>query len=198
MTTPSRLSITPLPERLEGLAELAFDLRWSWNHAADSLWEHIDADLWNRTGNPWLLLQTVPRSRINALAADADFRSLIDAYVTEYRQAMGAPAWFSVAYPRSLLTVAYFSMEYGLGEALPIYSGGLGVLAGDYLKAASDVGLPLVGFGLLKFGKCKRPKLKIYFPVHNKSLREEFHHQLYLTFDLLDGSPLRISSIIGH
>ncbi len=149
MTSPGWDLLPALPERLAGLAELALDLRWSWNHAADSLWEHIDADLWNITGNPWLLLQTVHHSRINSLAADADFRTLVDAYVTEYRQAMAAPAWFNQAHPGSPLTVAYFSLEYGLGEALPFYSGGLGILAGDYLKTASDLGVPATGVGLL-------------------------------------------------
>lgn len=79
---------------------------------------------------------------MNSLAADTDFRTLVDAYVANYRQAMAAPTWFNQAYPRSPLTVAYFSMEYGLGEALPIFSGDLGILAGDYLKTASDMGVP--------------------------------------------------------
>ena len=138
-----------LPEGLEGLTELALDLRWSWNHAADTLWKQADSDLWNMTGNPWLILQTMSGKRLQALSKDAGFRKLVDASLSEHRQAMEATTWFEQAYSKEPFTIAYFSMEYGLSEALPIYSGGLGILAGDYLKTASDLGVPIVGIGLL-------------------------------------------------
>src|SRR5512136_3097787 len=97
--------LPPLPQGLEGLAELALDLRWSWNHAADRLWEYIDSDLWNATGSPWLILQTVATRRMKALAVDADFRKLIDAYMMEHQKALGAPTWFEQAYSQMSLNI---------------------------------------------------------------------------------------------
>ena len=141
--------IPPLPEGLEGLAEMGLDLRWSWSHATDALWERIDPEIWAATHNPWLILQTVAADKLEALAADPTFQKPVDEAMAAYQEAKTAPAWFQQAHPGSSLTAAYFSMEFGLSEALPIYSGGLGVLAGDYLKTASDLGVPLVGLGLL-------------------------------------------------
>ena len=148
-TAPANYFLPPMPEGLEGLTELALNLRWSWSHTADPLWEYIDPDMWNLTGNPWLILQTVSRTRLEALKSDARFRELMDKYVTAHREFLQTIRWFQQAYPLSPVTVAYFSMEYGLGEALPIYSGGLGILAGDYLKTASDLGVAAAGIGLL-------------------------------------------------
>jgi starch phosphorylase len=146
---PSSYFLPSMPEGLEGLIDLALDLRWSWNHAADELWRRIAPELWDRTGNPWLILQTVATSRLQNLAADTGFRKLLDASMSRHEEALKAPAWFQQAYSREPFSIAYFSMEYGLGEALPIYSGGLGILAGDYLKTASDLGVPVTGIGLL-------------------------------------------------
>jgi starch phosphorylase len=138
-----------MPEGLEGLIDLALDLRWSWNHAADKLWRKIAPELWDRTGNPWLILQTVASSRLETLGSDASFRKLVDVSIAEHREALDVPGWFQQAYYEEPFSIAYFSMEYGLSEALPIYSGGLGILAGDYLKTSSDLGIPVVGVGLL-------------------------------------------------
>jgi len=138
-----------MPRGLEGLIDLALDLRWSWNHAADDLWHKIDPDLWNKTGNPWLILQNIAADRLRDLAVDEELRKLIKSSVAEYREALQAPTWFQQAYANEPFSIAYFSMEYGLSEALPIYSGGLGILAGDYLKTASDLGVPVAGVGLL-------------------------------------------------
>jgi starch phosphorylase len=138
-----------MPEGIEGLIDLALDLRWSWNHAADELWRKISPDLWDRTGNPWLILQTVATSRLQDLATDAGFRKLLDISIADHKEALEAPAWFQQAHSEEPFSIAYFSMEYGLSEALPIYSGGLGILAGDYLKTASDLGVPVTGVGLL-------------------------------------------------
>src|SRR5262249_4278357 len=132
------------------LAELALDARWSWMHSADELWKQLDADLWEATRNPWLVLQTVSENRIRTLAADPEFRRLGQSLVGAHRVALESPAWFQKAHPDTLLTgVAYFSMEFLLSEALPIYSGGLGNVAGDQLKAANDLGVPVSGIGLL-------------------------------------------------
>jgi starch phosphorylase len=142
-----------LPTEIKGfdsLAELALDMRWSWNHAADEVWGELDPALWDLTHNPWGVLQTVSRDRMERVLVDPGFRKKVGDLLQAKRQTREAPAWFQQTYPQSPLTcVAYFSMEFMLSEALPIYSGGLGNVAGDQLKAASDLGVPVVGVGLL-------------------------------------------------
>jgi starch phosphorylase len=149
MPIPANYFLPSMPEGLDGLDELLLDLRWSWNHEADRLWKQIAPELWARTGNPWLILQNVSTARLNVLAADPIFRKMLSDYVASYREAMEKPSWFQQAHAESPLAVAYFSMEFGLSEALPLYSGGLGILAGDYMKTASDLGVTAVGIGLL-------------------------------------------------
>ncbi len=137
-------------EGYESLAALALDLRSSWNHATDQVWRQLDPALWEVTHNPWVVLQTVSREKLQRVLADREFCKCIDDLVRARRSAAQAPAWFQQTHPRSGLScVAYFSMEFMLSEALPIYSGGLGNVAGDQLKAASDLGVPVVGVGLL-------------------------------------------------
>jgi starch phosphorylase len=142
-----------LPTEIEGfdsLAELALDMRWSWNHSTDEVWRQLDPELWEITHNPWVVLQTVSRDQIERVLADPVFRKNVDDRVQTRRQAVEAPAWFQQNHSQGSLTcAAYFSMEFMLSEALPIYSGGLGNVAGDQLKAASDLGVPVVGVGLL-------------------------------------------------
>jgi glycogen phosphorylase len=147
-------SIRDLPptgrEGFEELAELALDMRWCWNHAADHLWKQLDSDSWALTHNPWVVLQGVAPERIGQLMAEAAFRDSVQQLLQARRVAEQAPAWFQKNHPDSPLTgVAYFSMEFMLAEGLPIYSGGLGNVAGDQLKAAGDLGVPVVGVGLL-------------------------------------------------
>ncbi len=137
-------------EGFDSLAELALNMRSSWNHATDQVWRQLDPVLWELTQNPWVVLQTVSREKLQLDLADPAFRKNVDDLVQVRRHAAEAPAWFQQTYPQSPLScVAYFSMEFMLSEALPIYSGGLGNVAGDQLKAASDLGVPVVGVGLL-------------------------------------------------
>jgi glycogen phosphorylase len=142
-----------LPAEIEGfdsLAELALDMRWSWNHGTDEVWRQLDPELWAITHNPWVVLQTVSRDRIERVLSDSTFRKRVDELVEIRRQEAEAPAWFQQNHGSAPLTcAAYFSMEFMLSEALPIYSGGLGNVAGDQLKAASDLGVPVAGVGLL-------------------------------------------------
>jgi starch phosphorylase len=144
---------TFLPVEVEGfepLAELALNLRWSWNDSADEVWRGLDPVLWDLTHNPWVVLQTVSRDRLQRIAADPAFRGKVDTLLKNMRHQEESPAWFQEAHGDAPLTcIAYFSMEFMLSEALPIYSGGLGNVAGDQLKAASDLGVPVVGVGLL-------------------------------------------------
>jgi starch phosphorylase len=137
-------------EGFDSLAELALDLRWSWNHATDKVWRQLDPASWELTHNPWVVLQTVAKDKLQRVLADPAFRSQVDALVQSKKKMTATPAWFQQNHPQSpLKCVAYFSMEFMLSEALPIYSGGLGNVAGDQLKAASDLGVPVVGVGLL-------------------------------------------------
>jgi glycogen phosphorylase len=141
-----------LPERLQALEDLAYNLRWSWDHDTINLFRRLDGTAWDESGhNPVLMLGTVSQDRLQEAAHDDSFVAHTDAvaaalhdYVankrTWYQEQYGAP---------SDQLVAYFSMEFGLTETLPIYSGGLGILAGDHLKSASELGVPMVGVGLL-------------------------------------------------
>ena len=134
----------------DALTDLALDLRWSFNHSADQLWEQLDPELWELTHNPWVLLQTVSREKLQTVTSDPEFQKLLADLHREKILAEASEAWFQKAHPRSgVSTIAYFSMEFMLSEALPIYSGGLGNVAGDQLKAASNLGVPVVGIGLL-------------------------------------------------
>jgi glycogen phosphorylase len=135
---------------LASLTELALDLHWSWNHATDKVWRLLDPVLWELTHNPLVLLQTVSHNRISEVLADPLVREVVEELIQDRQQSSLAPAWFQKIHPNApLTTVAYFSMEFMLSEALPIYSGGLGNVAGDHLKAASDLGVPVVGIGIL-------------------------------------------------
>ncbi|AEI99941.1 alpha-glucan phosphorylase [Nitrosomonas sp. Is79A3] len=142
-----------LPTDIKGfdsLSELALDMRSSWNHASDQIWRQLDPVLWELTHNPWVVLQTVSREKLQHFLQDTVFLKNVIELVQIRRDTAEAPAWFQQAYPQSPLScIAYFSMEFMLSEALPIYSGGLGNVAGDQLKAASDLGVPVIGVGLL-------------------------------------------------
>jgi starch phosphorylase len=147
MPPPDAMS-RPLPEPLARLSALALDLHWSWNHAGDSVWKRLDETLWDRTQNPWLLLQHVPFERLERLARDETFLRDLQALEDSRARYRATPPWRPLR-TTNLPRVAYFSMEFGLHEALPLYAGGLGVLAGDYLKTVSDLDVPVVGVGIL-------------------------------------------------
>ena len=139
-----------LPDSLTGLLPLALDLRWSWHHGSDELWRSLDADTWEATRNAWLVLNSVSAETLEKLAEDPDFQRLFQEQVKYHQAFLAAPTWYSETCPTSLEQgIAYFCMEFGVSESLPLYSGGLGVLAGDYLKAASDLGVPVTAVGLL-------------------------------------------------
>ncbi len=142
---------TVLPEQLAPLDELAHNLRWSWHAPTRDLFEAIDPERWAAVGgDPVALLGALDPARLEALAADGTFVGRVRAAVDDLRTYLTAPRWYQQqpadGLPRS---VAYFSPEFGITSVLPQYSGGLGILAGDHLKSASDLGVPLVGVGLL-------------------------------------------------
>ncbi len=139
-----------VPEGLEELPELALDLLIGGRPGPSAGWSQLDPDLWHATHNPWLLLQIVPRTILEQVARDPERLRRIQEAMRAYQAELAAPGWFQRTHAREDLgAVAYLSLEFGLSDALPIYSGGLGNVAGDQLKSASDLGVPVVGVGLL-------------------------------------------------
>ena len=141
-----------MPERIEGLAEVATNVSWSWKHDARRVFNHLDESLWHLTRhNPIAILRRVDPGRLSDCARDPRFLEEYDRMMAEYtREQSWTDTWFSREVPDLTRDrpVAYFCAEFGLHNSVPIYSGGLGVLAGDHCKAASDLGVPLVGVGL--------------------------------------------------
>ena len=147
-------SIIPqLPEPLKPLRKLAYNLRWAWKHDMIELFFRLDSDLWEQTNhNPVLMLGTIDQARLENLAGDEGYvahlqraSDYLDSYIQDMDNTWFAKKYMLAAEPK----IAYFSLEFGLTECLGIFAGGLGVLAGDHLKSASDLGLPFVGVGLL-------------------------------------------------
>ncbi|MFW0785718.1 alpha-glucan family phosphorylase [Gordonia sp. CPCC 206044] len=144
----------PLPTELSHLVTLARNLRWVWHAPTQDLFASVDPALWEQTGDPLQMLADISPERIAELAADAAFTDRLAAVHEDLVHYISEPRWFgdyADALPAEDVApqaIAYFSMEFGISEVLPIYSGGLGILAGDHLKAASDLGLPLIGVGL--------------------------------------------------
>jgi len=141
-----------MPEKLRRLPELAFNVWWSWNADARDVFRRLDFPLWRRTQhNPVKVLRLISDETLAARAADPAFLRRLNKVLLDFDRAMAnGHSWFHRTYPELKdKTIAYFSFEFGLHSSLPIYSGGLGILAGDHLKGASDLGVPLVGVGLL-------------------------------------------------
>ena len=143
-----------LPDDLKPLAEmitdLATDLRWTWSHAGDTVWKAMDPQLWEQCENPFVVLQNLSRKRLEELNQNSQFKKHLEDLTDARNNYCDCCGWFGETHKDAKLKgIAYFSMEFGLGEALPFYAGGLGVLAGDYLKAASDLAVPVIAIGLL-------------------------------------------------
>lgn len=143
-----------LPARLECLHKLSLNLRWSWHHPTIELFRTLDPDLWEETGhNPRLLLGRIDQRRLAELCGDEAFLAQMDRAAANLDEYLAGSGWFAGAHPEAAgIHIAYFSAEFGLTECIPNYAGGLGILAGDHLKSASDLGLPLTGVGLLYQG----------------------------------------------
>lgn len=147
-----RPSFPYLPDAIAGLADLADNLRWSWSRPARTLFRALDETLWHLTRhNPIAMLRRVDPARLAACADDPEFLRLYQTAMAEAAldRESGGNTWFHQEYPEPLTgPVAYFCAEFGLHNSVPIYSGGLGILAGDHCKAASDLAVPLIGVGL--------------------------------------------------
>jgi len=187
--------IPSLPAPLERLRDLAYNLRWAWNHETIELFRRLDDDLWEASGhNPVLMLGAIDQTRLEATAADEGFLAHlrrvsqgVDAYLT------AESTWFGRAHGDAKdPLVAYFSAEFGLTECLSIFAGGLGVLSGDHVKSSSDLGVPLVGVGLLY--------QQGYFEQYlneagwqQEAYEDNDFHNLPLTLEhQADGTPLTI------
>ncbi|MBX3015828.1 MAG: alpha-glucan family phosphorylase [Caldilineaceae bacterium] len=154
MNIIGKVSVFPkIPDTIGRLQELAYNLWWSWEPAAQALYARIDTELWERTNhNPVKFLRNVHQQRLDEAAADPTYRQEYTAVLTSFDEYMSCAEgdWFSSNHADQRQSIiAYFSAEFGLHEALPIYSGGLGVLSGDHCKEASDLNLPFIGVGFL-------------------------------------------------
>lgn len=148
ITSPSQKF--DLPKRITRLGELATNLWWTWHPEATRLFGRLDYDLWERLAhNPIRLLNEIEHGRLKQAAKDKDYLALYDEVFAAFDDYFKKETWSQQAHPELKNPIAYFSMEYGLHETLPIYSGGLGVLSGDHLKEASDLGLPFVAVGFM-------------------------------------------------
>ena len=149
----NRVTVVPqLPEKISRLTEIANNLWWSWNTEFLKLFQMIDIDLWENVGkNPIKFLKLVNQSKIEEISENSEFLKQYNRVVENFDNYMNSKdTWFNKKYPNNKNDlIAYFSAEYGLDEVVPIYSGGLGILSGDHLKSASDLGLPFVAVGLL-------------------------------------------------
>src|SRR5207245_10986517 len=143
MAKPKTPSTRALDLGIEALTELTLNLRWAWHHGTDELWAELDPELWALTHNPWVVLQTVSRSKLRDLLARPEYRTRVTSLLAQRRSHLASPAWFQPTHPQSPLTRgASFSMEFPLSEALPLYSGGRGNVAGEQPTAASHRGGP--------------------------------------------------------
>ncbi len=152
MNTIQKIIVRPnLPEKLQPLMEIAYNLWWVWNPDATALFEHLDRDLWEQSDkNPVKLLGLVPQETYQKLLTDMGFQSHMERVYEDLQNYMKYTTWYDKLHGKGLGShIAYFSLEFGLHECLPIYSGGLGILSGDHLKSTSELGLPISGVGLL-------------------------------------------------
>ncbi|MEW6745799.1 MAG: alpha-glucan family phosphorylase [Planctomycetota bacterium] len=184
-----------VPERLRRLEVLAYNLRWSWDHETIALFRRLGRDLWEEAGhNPVRLLGLLPQERLEAAAHDEAFLAHLDRVERSLREYLATPStWYRKAHGHQEQPLAaYFSMEFGLSECLPIYSGGLGILAADHLKASSDLGIPLVGVGILYQKGYFRQYLNPDGWQQERYPINDFHTLPLLPIRDGTGSPLRV------
>jgi starch phosphorylase len=190
------IEVTPrLPERLSGLLELTYNLWWCWQPDAVQLLRRLDPRLWESTGhNPAHILGSINQDRLEELEQDEGFLAQLDRLVGRLREYNSQNTWYGKTYgttaePR----IAYFSAEFGLSECLPIYSGGLGILAGDHLKSASDLGVPIVGLGLLYQKGYFQQYLNADGWQQETYPSNDFYNLPIVPLHTVDGKPLRVT-----
>jgi starch phosphorylase len=185
-----------LPERLQALQKLAYNLWWCWNHEAVSLFSRIDGDLFEHLdSSPVKLLGAIDQTRLEQLQRDDGFLAHMDRVEEHFDRYMSAATWYNEAYgDGGDCRIAYFSAEFGIHESVPVYSGGLGVLAGDHLKAASDLGIPLVGVGLMYREGYFRQYLNVDGWQQERYPENDFFNLPLIPETKPDGSPLLIAA----
>ncbi len=192
-----------LPGRLAGLQRLAYNMWWCWNHEAVSVFRRIDDELFDKLENsPVKMLATVGQERLDQLQRDDGFLAHMDRVLAGLDKYLNQKTWFQETYGNEALTaddlvakyrMAYFSAEFGLHESVPIYSGGLGLLAGDHLKSASDLGLPLIGVGLMYREGYFRQYLNVDGWQQERYPENDFYNLPLNSENKADGSPLLVS-----
>ena len=196
---PNRtFSVIPsLPPALEGLRSIAYNLHWAWSHESIELFRRLDTNLWETTGhNPVLMLGAIEQEKLESAARDDAFLAHLDrvsANLESYLQ--GEISWFQKQ-SRTMTEkplIAYFSAEFGLTECLSIFAGGLGMLAGDHLKSASDLGIPLIGVGLLYQQGYFRQYLNQAGWQQESYENNDFHNLPVSPVSREDGKPLTIA-----
>ena len=190
-----QLTVVPtLPPNLEPLRELALNLWWTWDREALDLFHHLDAELWEKTyHNPVAMLGQISQERLDATAKNSVFLARLEVIHKKFREYHKTPSWFETNHndgTLNALQIAYFSMEYGLTECMPLYSGGLGVLAGDHLKSTSYLGLPFVAVGLLYQHGYFRQTLTADGWQMADYPTNDFYNMPIQPAKLADGSPL--------
>jgi len=195
MIPAHKVTVVPrIPERLKDLLQIAMNLWWSWDREAIDLFRRLDGLLWERCyARPTRMLGLVSQERLAELAADEGYLAHLDRVTGKLSAYLERPTWFSQTHADSRLRVAYFCSEFGIVEGLRLYSGGLGILAGDHLKAASDLGIPMVAVGLLY----RRGYFRQYLNADGWQ-QEEFPEADYHTLPLVlerrrDGVPVVIA-----
>ncbi|HLJ53827.1 MAG TPA: alpha-glucan family phosphorylase [Chthonomonadaceae bacterium] len=199
MPTVHTFHVVPaLPESLKPLRKLAYNIRWAWDFEAAELFQRLDRDLWEKTTrNPVRMLGSISQQRLQEAAQDESFLAHMERAASSLNSYLSSTnTWYLRNHAAACdpgLRVAYFSMEFGLTECLPIYSGGLGVLAGDHLKSASDLGVPLVGVGLLYQQGYFRQRLNADGWQQERYPKNDFYNLPVLPELGSNGEPVRIS-----
>lgn len=184
-----------LPEVLADLQTIAANLFWSWNPELIDLFSRIDPALWHNCGhNPVKMLGSVPQERLNELAENQGFVAELKKASEKLQSYLEGPTWFHSVCPKSTkMTLAYFSAEFGIHECLPIYAGGLGILAGDHIKSASDLGIPLVGVGLMYQKGYFRQYLNVDGWQQEAYVENDFYNMPLELVRGKEGQPLMVS-----
>lgn len=183
-----------LPDNLKPLESIVYNLMWAWNHDMIAMYLRLDRDLWESTNhNPILMLGTIEQEKLEQLSQNDSFVDHVERSKNQIDEYMQAETWFHKEYNNKNNTrIAYFSAEYGITECMEIYSGGLGILAGDHLKSASDLGIPLVGVGLLYQEGYFRQYLNIDGWQQELYPKNDFYNMPIKTVTTPDGTPLKI------
>ncbi len=189
-----------LPERLRPLQKLTYNLWWCWNSEAVALFRRIDPDLFEALDHsPMKLLGAVDQSRFEQLLKDDGFMAHMERVESALDNYLAEPTWFQETYNNPNIKIAYFSAEFGIHESIPVYSGGLGVLAGDHLKSASDLGLPLMGVGLMYREGYFRQYLNVDGWQQERYPENDFFNLPLIPETKPDGTPVLVSvTISGH